>query len=211
MLENIGTEAFLPISTPVEEAIRVLDKILASNDAPVVAEIGTGVGATTKAIVERLDHRGRLLIFDFHDRVDELVLDFQRLGYANIEPHGNTRLQNDNYNWNLAKLALQARETGPMLDFAFLDGAHTFTVDAPATMLLKELLRPGGYLLFDDLLWTMATSPTLKEKSAKLYPPEQTETPHIKMVCDLFMANDPSFKRLTDGISPRRALYQKAG
>jgi predicted O-methyltransferase YrrM len=210
MLENIGTEGYLPISTPVAEVAPLLDRILSENKSPVVAEIGTGVGATTKTIVEKLDNRGRLLIFDYQDRVDELVLDFQRLGYANVEPYGNTRLPNDSYNWNLAQLALRARETGPMLDFAFLDGAHTFTVDAPATMLLKELLRPGGYLLFDDLLWTMATSPTLKEKSARLYPPEQTETPHIKLICDIFMASDPTFARITDGVSSRRALYRKA-
>jgi predicted O-methyltransferase YrrM len=209
MLENIGTEGYMTISKPVAEVALVLDWILAENKAPVVAEIGTGVGATTKTIVEKLDNRGRLLIFDYQDRVDGLAADFRDLGYSNIEPFGNSRLRFDSYNWNLAKLALKARETGPCLDFAFLDGAHTFTVDAPATLILKQLVKPGGYLLLDDLLWTMATSPTMKNIAADLYTREQMETPHIRMICELFMANDPTFQRVTEGISPSRALYRK--
>jgi predicted O-methyltransferase YrrM len=209
MLENIGTEGYLPISTPVPEVAPLLDRILSENGSPVVAEIGTGVGATTKTIVERLDNHGRLLIFDFQDRVDGLISDFQALGFSNIEPFGNTRLQFDSYNWHLAKLALAARETGPFLDFAFLDGAHTFGVDAPATLILKELLKPGGYFLLDDLLWTMATSPTMKTVSASLYTAEQMETAHIKMICELFIDSDPAFSRVTEGVSSRRALYRK--
>lgn len=209
MLENIGTERYLSISTPVAEVALVLDKVLSENNSPTIAEIGTGVGATTKMIVEKLDNRGRLLIFDYHDRVSELVADFRELGYSNIEPFGNSRLRLDSYSWNLAQLALKARETGPFLDFAFLDGAHTFPVDAPATVVLKKLVKPGGFFLLDDLLWTMASAPSMKASSAEVYSPEQLETPHIQMICDLLMEDDPAFQRVTDGVSRRRALYRK--
>ena len=32
---------------------------------------------------------------------------------------------------------------------------HTFNVDLPAVLLADMLLKPGGYLLLDDLEWTL--------------------------------------------------------
>jgi predicted O-methyltransferase YrrM len=48
-----------------------------------------------------------------------------------------------------------AGEVEPCYDFVFLDGAHTWDVDALAFTLADRLLVPGGWLLFDDLDWTL--------------------------------------------------------
>jgi predicted O-methyltransferase YrrM len=40
-------------------------------------------------------------------------------------------------------------------DFVFIDGAHTWDVDALAFTLADRLLRPGGWILFDDLDWKL--------------------------------------------------------
>jgi predicted O-methyltransferase YrrM len=43
----------------------------------------------------------------------------------------------------------------PRYDFVFIDGAHTWDVDALAFSLVDRLLRPGGWILFDDLGWKL--------------------------------------------------------
>ena len=63
------------------------------------------------------------------------------------------------YTWFLhdalrAQLAADGR-VEPRYDFVFIDGAHTWDVDALAFSLTDRLLRPGGWLLFDDLDWRL--------------------------------------------------------
>lgn len=41
----------------------------------------------------------------------------------------------------------------PQFDFVYLDGAHTFKVDALAVVLVGKLLLPGAWLVMDDLYW----------------------------------------------------------
>lgn len=215
MLEKIGTKPYRHISQPASDALMVLDRVLATTPEPTVAEIGVGVGATTIELVRRMKNRGKLLLFDFEDRVRELETELKAAGFTNIEALGNTRLTYDSYCWNLAKIALdrRARGDGPLLDFAFLDGAHNFINDAPAALILKSLLKPGGYLLFDDLLWTYDSSPSMANNpTVRLwFTQEQAAAAQVKIVCDLFFENDPDFTKETFGgkISRRRALYRK--
>ena len=47
----------------------------------------------------------------------------------------------------------------PAYDFVYLDGAKNWTIDGLAVILIEKLLRPGGWLLMDDLEWTYAQDP----------------------------------------------------
>ena len=47
----------------------------------------------------------------------------------------------------------------PRFDFVYLDGAKNWTIDGLAVVLVEKLLRPGGWLLMDDLDWTYADDP----------------------------------------------------
>jgi predicted O-methyltransferase YrrM len=44
-------------------------------------------------------------------------------------------------------------EVEPKYDFVYIDGAHSWDVDALAFALVDRLLVPGGWILFDDLTW----------------------------------------------------------
>ena len=46
----------------------------------------------------------------------------------------------------------------PEFDFVFLDAGHTWDVTGFAFFLVDRLLRPGGWLLFDDLNWSVTKS-----------------------------------------------------
>ena len=63
------------------------------------------------------------------------------------------------YTWFLHDtLRAQLKDDGevePCFDFVFIDGAHTWDVDALAFSLADRLLVPGGWMLLDDLDWVL--------------------------------------------------------
>lgn len=85
----------------------------------------------------------------------------------------------------------------PIYDFVFIDGAHTWAIDALATLLVDRLLKPGGYLAHDDYAWTLATSPSLRPEvsplTGKMYTDEQTAAQQIRMICDLLIRRDDRY------------------
>ena len=49
----------------------------------------------------------------------------------------------------------------PIYDYIYVDGSHAWEIDGLAFFLLDRLLKPGGYMDFDDYGWSMAASPAL--------------------------------------------------
>ena len=66
-------------------------------------------------------------------------------------------------------------------------------------ILIEKLLRPGGWLLMDDLEWTYAQDPRREATDGivhrELSEPERTQ-PHLRAVFDLIVAQHPSFTEL---------------
>ena len=87
----------------------------------------------------------------------------------------------------------------PCFDFVYLDGAKNWTIDGFAVVLAEKLLRPGGWLLLDDLEWTYAQADGREATDGivhrELSEPERTE-PHLRAVFDLIVAQHPSFTEL---------------
>lgn len=141
ILPNVNTLNFIKkyIPTPCDDTI--------------IAEIGIGVGATTHQIATYMNNRGKLLIFDFHDTVIPVKKMMEAEGYTNVMPLGCSYKRLDSYNWNLLDLIKNANGR-KLFDYVYLDGAHSFPVDALAFFLIDILLKPGGYIEFDDYAWT---------------------------------------------------------
>lgn len=84
----------------------------------------------------------------------------------------------------------------PKYDFIFLDGAKYWSTDGLAVVLMEKLLRPGGWLLLDDLGWTYDKH-TEQERHyeievAKLSEEERSE-PHLRAVFDLLIQPNEAF------------------
>lgn len=96
------------------------------------------------------------------------------------------------YTWRMMKM-LEADPT-PRFDLCFLDGAHNWFVDGFAFFLVDRLLKPGGWIIFDDLDWTYADSLSLrKSASVREMPAEERETPQVRKVYELLVKTHPAY------------------
>ncbi len=101
----------------------------------------------------------------------------------------------DSYVWWLRK-QLRGQQRGktiePLYDFVFIDGAHTWDHDALAFLLVDRLLRPGGWVLLDDLDWCVPEGASV--------PADTLSIPHVREIWDLLIESDPSYDELrSDG------------
>lgn len=161
-------------------------------------EIGTahGVSALYTAAALAANGEGHLTTVDStrgaaHYRPDALL---DRSGLR--DRITVVRTPDSSYTWWL-KEQIERRSNGgvcrPLYDFCYLDGAHDWTIDGLAALLVERLLNPGGWLLLDDLDWTYATGmDTVDERLSRA----ERCTPHVRAVFDLLIAQHPSFTRM---------------
>ena len=186
-----------------EQGRLVYDHVRATRPDEVL-ELGTahGVGAAYLAGALADNGSGRLTTVDFagaaYDPPPEAVL-----GRAGVAERARIVREFSSYTWWL-KEQVQARSdragnVEPLYDFVYLDGAKNWTIDGLAVVLVEKLLRPGGWLLMDDLPWTYADDPGREATDGivhrELSEPERTE-PHLRAVFDLIVAQHPSFTEL---------------
>jgi predicted O-methyltransferase YrrM len=122
---------------------------------------------------------------------------FQRTGLA--DRIKLILVDDSSYNWWLkGKVAHESDPAGncaPSFDFAYIDGAHDFTIDGLAVILVEKLLRPDGWLLLDDLQWTykvVADEPWFSAQHPGISADEIAE-PHMQAVFDLLVRQNPVF------------------
>ena len=140
---------------------------------------------------------------DFSPNVEELLDKCQLRDYVTV-------YYEKSYNWRLMKLLQENPE--PIFDFCYIDGAHDWYTDALAFSLVDKLLKPGGWIIFDDLNWTFAESPGLKDTDyVKNMPEEEKTTPQIKLIYDLLVKRNPNYCNFTIannwwGIAQKKSL-----
>jgi predicted O-methyltransferase YrrM len=164
-------------------------EFLASTAARTIAEVGVDQGATSEAILAWLNGRGVIHLFDFEDRLSSVAQRLRAKQLTNFVAHGNSRRTLDSYNWSLMKLLHNS--SAPLFDYVYLDGAHTWAIDALTFFLVDLLLKPGGYIDFDDYHWTIDRSPTVNPRVCPrmrdLYTDEQMQTKQMALIVDLLV------------------------
>jgi predicted O-methyltransferase YrrM len=137
-----------------QDTMRAIYDCVLHGGATACLELGTGHGATTCVIAAALDERGGGHV----TTVDMLVrepIDVEALAqYTGLSRYIERVADPAGYNWHLREMV--SRQTAgnicaPCFDFCFLDGAHEWGPDALATFLVAKLLRPGAWLVLDDL------------------------------------------------------------
>ena len=94
-----------------------------------------------------------------------------------------------------------------LFDYCFLDGAHTFAIDALNFFLCDKLTRIGGFIDFDDYGWKIRGSsldpikvPAIKEQ----YTDEQIDSQQVALIIETLVKTDKRYKEIASN-----KIYQK--
>lgn len=159
------------------------------------AEFGFYEGGTARNVAN-LFPRSVLHLFDFENVCLKVAPRFAPFG-ARVHFHANTQRYCDSYNWPLMKMLEQHAQ--PIFDYCFLDGAHTFVIDALTFFLCDRLLKPGGYMDFDDYTWRLRGSSMDPKKLpiiAEQYTDEQIDALQVRMIVDGLVRRDKRYKEV---------------
>src|SRR5205807_6864991 len=118
------------------------------------------------------------IVRDHTPNINELLAKCGLASYVDVF------FESSSYNWRLMRFLEE--DPSPRFDFCYLDGAHDWAVDGFAFFLVDKLLRPGGWIIFDDLDWTYGQSPTMRNTAkVKSMSVEEQVTPQVRRVYDL--------------------------
>lgn len=181
---------------------RIVYDHISSNRVQKVLELGTAHGVGAAYMAAALSEGGSLTTVDF----DKAVFDpspEETLDKAGVAAKVTLVREYSSYTWWLKKqIEHHSDKSGncqPVYDFIYLDGAKNWTIDGMAVILAEKLLKPGGWLLLDDLGWMYSDDPsrrisdgiTVRDLSA-----DERSEPHLRAVFNLIVAPHPSFTEL---------------
>jgi predicted O-methyltransferase YrrM len=174
-----------------------------------VLELGTAHGVSTAYIAAALEanQRGHVTTVD-HGGARYEPPPEEVLARAGLLHRATIVREHSSYDWYLKDEIERASDADgncePVYDFVFLDGSHNFVIDGLAVLLVERLLRPGGWLLLDDLEWTYEQNPWVApelwpEGNARPFGPlsnEERSAAQIRAVFDTIVRPHPSFTAL---------------
>jgi predicted O-methyltransferase YrrM len=198
--------AGIPFMSP-ELGHRVYDHVRRERPRDVL-ELGTAHGVSAAYIAAALEANGdpeaSLTTVDHGGAAFIDPTPAETLARAGVAQRVSIVREHSSYNWWLARQAHAradaAGNVAPAYDFVYLDGAKNLNVDGLAVVLIEKLLRPGGWLLMDDLEWTYRDNPWIVPSGdghplGPLSEAELTEAP-LSLVFDLLVVGNPAFTRL---------------
>ncbi|GAB5377990.1 MAG: hypothetical protein AcusKO_44520 [Acuticoccus sp.] len=92
------------------------------------------------------------------------------------------------FTWEMGKLI--EKEPLPQYDLCYIDGAHTWDGTGFSFFLVDILLKPGGWVLFDDLDWSIAASPHARQTNFatyQAYDEEEREAMQVRKVWEVLV------------------------
>lgn len=176
-----------------EEALKITS-FIKSNNLTSILELGFAHGVSSCYIAGILDEMksGHLTTIDLEGarkRDPNIEFLLEKLG---LSSYVTIYYEPTSYNWRLMKLIEE--HSKPIFDFCFLDGAHDWYTDGFAFFLIDKLLKPGGWILFDDITWKFSSSPSVKDtERVQRMPDEEKNTAQIGKVFELLVKTHPGY------------------
>jgi predicted O-methyltransferase YrrM len=167
-----------------------LQRFVAEHDARDVLEVGFYQGKSSAYIAAILEDLGRGHLISI-DRASA------RRREPNIEgvlaaldlSHRVTPVYaHRSYTWELAKMIREAPR--PQFDLCYFDAGHTWDETGFGFLLVDMLLKPGGWIVFDDLKWTIDAALPKMSKPPKGWvacSEDERATPAVGLVFELLV------------------------
>jgi len=171
-----------------------ITQFVADHDVEHILELGFNYGVSTCYMAAALAEcgRGQIVTIDLlraRDNQPNVETLLEKIGQRQ---RVTVHYEPTSYTWRLMKFLDQ--DSPPRFDLCYLDGAHNWFVDALAFFLVDRLLRPGGWIIFDDLDWSYATSPALKDTAAvQAMPADERTIPHVRKIYELLVKPHPDY------------------
>lgn len=188
-----------------ERARRLYDFVIEQGPRECL-ELGFAHGASSCYVAAALEARGagRLTSVDILDSAGRRPPIETLLARSGLAHRVRAEREVNSYNWFLKKRIVERTCDGhcePLYDFCFIDGAKNWTVDGFAFFLVDKLLRPGGWILFDDMSWTYAGAeaagkPVTDGIVHRELSGDQLAEPNVALVFDYLVAQHPGYDRL---------------
>lgn len=180
-----------------EQVMRDIHQFILDNKLANCIELGTGFGATTCVMADAVTQlpQGKVTTIDqwFHQPVNVDVIR-QHVGL----PKDSIEIIADRqgYNWYLADLLqknIKDNQPLPQFDFCLLDGAHEWEPDALAFYLIARFIKPGGWIVIDDLDFKLRMISNWQESHPN-HSDRELDTYQMQRVFDLVVTQHPDFQ-----------------
>jgi predicted O-methyltransferase YrrM len=152
------TSTFGALEYMSEEQANVIRDLIVAQDVSDILEVGFLHGKSSAylaAILEDLG-RGHLVTVDRESarrRKPNIETVLSTVGLSHrVTPLFAKR----SFTWELGKMITE--DPRPQFDLCYFDADHTWEGTGFGFLLVHMLLRPGGWIVFDDLDWTMDAS-----------------------------------------------------
>jgi predicted O-methyltransferase YrrM len=180
------------------DAGKLLYDFVATSGVEDVLELGFAHGTSTAYMAAALAEKGVGSVTTI-DRASALSREpniHQVLGRLGLASRVQLLCTASSYNWELMRILERQTtggETSPCFDFCFIDGAHTWETDGFAFLLVDKLLRHDRWVLFDDMHWSLAASPSMKAEKLHMLSEDELKTPQVEQVFDLLVRAHPEY------------------
>lgn len=202
----------IPHTSP--EDGETLFNFILQNKPKRILELGFDHGVSTCYMALAARETGTII--DTIDRPDALNSKpdiYENLKANNLDKNVNVIISERTYIWELRNIIKRQTQYGicePLYDFCFIDGAHNWETDGFAFFLADKLLKPSGWILFDDLEWSYEVSKGLEKFDwVKTMPIEEKEAMQVKDIVELLASQHPNYHNLK--IIGKWAWIQKQG
>lgn len=177
----------------VEQARKMTD-FMKAHRLKDVLELGFYQGVSSCYIAGAAKEMGgRLVTVDLPSARDRSPNITELLEACGLSDTVDVYFEPQGFNWRLMKMLEDGK--GPRFDMVYLDGGHTWDVTGFAFLLIDRLLRQGGWVIFDDIDWSYATSTKFKDdpEIARRFPEDYRVTPQVRKVFELLVQQHPDY------------------
>lgn len=185
-----------------EKQCRILYDWIIESKPKQCLELGFLYGKTSCIIAAALQENGegRLTSIDLesvrsHQNNPNILDNLKR---SNLETRVGPIFSKVSYTWELKAIIERHTASGichPIYDFIFLDGAHLWETDVCAFYLGLKLLKPGGWFLFDDYMWSISKSEWWhKAPETQAWPDDYRNDAQVERLVTLVVSQHPDIE-----------------